>query len=307
MANGTRREKMNENSSMYITNGNKGKAYSDTEKQAIDESDVVVADNISGIDVTREYSDEFYERFIENFQQNHKRRPVYKFFKRFFDIVASLLTLILLFPLFLIVAIAIKCDSKGPVFFKQKRIGMNGKTFTCIKFRSMKTVAPHETATSCLKSPEQYITRVGRFLRKLSIDELPQFYCSLIGTMSIIGYRPLVVTEQHCNEMRERLGVLKMRPGISGYAQVHGRDDVYYKNKAILDAEYVKNASLWGDFKLLFSTVKVILTRKGNDSEKLKTCNSSESQTECEVIQSEHIADVEVATAATVDPLDKAN
>ena len=298
---------MNENSSMYITNGNKGKAYSDTEKQAIDESDVVVADNISGIDVTREYSDEFYERFIENFQQNHKRRPVYKFFKRFFDIVASLLTLILLSPLFLIVAIAIKCDSKGPVFFKQKRIGMNGKTFTCIKFRSMKTVSPHETATSCLKSPEQYITRVGRFLRRLSIDELPQFYCSLIGTMSIIGYRPLVVTEQHCNEMRERLGVLKMRPGISGYAQVHGRDDVYYKNKAILDAEYVKNASLWGDFKLLFSTVKVILTRKGNDSEKLKTCNSSESQTECEVIQSEHIADAEVATAATVDPLDKAN
>ena len=157
---------MNENSSMYITNGNKGKAYSDTEKQAIDESDVVVADNISSIDVTREYSDEFYERFIENFQQNHKRRPVYKFFKRFFDIVASLLTLILLSPLFLIVAIGIKCDSKGPVFFKQKRIGMNGKTFTCIKFRSMKTVAPHETATSCLKSPEQYITRVGRFLRR---------------------------------------------------------------------------------------------------------------------------------------------
>lgn len=217
------------------------------------------------MDFTKKYSDAFYQEYIDNFQTNKKNRLLYRFIKRAFDICTSLLALILLSPMMLIIALAIKIDSKGPVIFKQERIGKNGKSFHFYKFRSMRTDAPHDCATSVLENPEVYITRVGKFLRKTSLDELPQLWCVLCGTMSVIGYRPLVLTEEKCNKMRERLGVYQMRPGISGYAQVHGRDDVYYKNKAILDAEYVKKASIWLDLKLIFQTVAVVLKREGND------------------------------------------
>lgn len=221
-------------------------------------------------DYTVQYSDEYYENFILNFEQNTKKRLLYRFVKRFFDIVASFLGLIVASPIMLGVAIAIKIDSKGPVVFKQKRMGRHGKEFTCYKFRSMKIDTPHDTATSVLGDPTQYMTRVGKVLRKLSLDELPQLWCVFTGTMSFIGYRPLVLTEANCNEMRRRLGVFAVRPGISGYAQVHGRDDVYYKNKAIMDAEYVKKASLGMDLKLMLQTVAVVLKRKGNDTGKKK-------------------------------------
>ena len=216
-----------------------------------------------------EHSDLYYEQYIQSFKPNTKKRLFYRCVKRIFDIFASLIMLILASPLMLIVAIAIKCDSKGPIIFKQKRMGRYGKTFNCYKFRSMRIDAPHDCATSRLENPKQYQTKVGKIIRKLSLDELPQLWCVLIGTMSFIGYRPLVLTEEKCNKMRERLGVFSFRPGISGYAQVHGRDDVYYKNKAILDAEYVKKASLWLDLKLIFLTVWVVLKREGNDSEKI--------------------------------------
>lgn len=221
-------------------------------------------------DYTVQYSDEYYENFILNFEQNTKKRLLYRFVKRFFDIVASFLGLIVASLIMLGVAIAIKIDSKGPVVFKQKRMGRHGKEFTCYKFRSMKIDTPHDTATSVLGDPTQYMTRVGKVLRKLSLDELPQLWCVFTGTMSFIGYRPLVLTEANCNEMRRRLGVFAVRPGISGYAQVHGRDDVYYKNKAIMDAEYVKKASLGMDLKLMLQTVAVVLKRKGNDTGKKK-------------------------------------
>ena len=216
-------------------------------------------------DHTRKHSDLYYEQYIESFVPNEKSRLGYRFFKRFFDIVFSLFLLIALSPVLLIIAIIVKCDSKGCVIFKQKRMGKNGKPFYCYKFRSMKIDAPRECATSRLKNPEQYQTRVGRILRKTSLDELPQLWCVLIGTMSFIGYRPLVLTEEKCNEMRRKLNVFSFRPGISGYAQVLGRDDVHYKNKAILDAEYVKNASLWLDLKLMIQTVTVVLKRDGNN------------------------------------------
>ena len=217
-------------------------------------------------DIKTEYDDEFYENFISGFKKNPKKRLVYKIAKRLFDILVSSIMLILLSPAFLIVAIAIKLDSKGPVIFKQKRIGKGGKEFNCYKFRSMRIDAPHDMATSVMDHPEQFYTKVGRVLRKLSLDELPQLWCVFVGTMSFIGYRPLVVTEKKCNDMREKLGVFEMCPGISGYAQVHGRQDVYYKNKAILDAVYVKNASLLYDFSLIFRTVGVVLSRDGNES-----------------------------------------
>ena len=130
----------------------------------------------------------------------------------------------------------------------------------------MKVSTPHDMPTSQMAKPEMYVTRVGWVIRKLSLDELPQLFCCLVGTMSFIGPRPLVLNETKCHDMRERLGVYRMRPGISGYAQVNGRDDVYYKNKAIMDAQYVRDASLWMDFKLLFLTVAVVFKRKGNNT-----------------------------------------
>lgn len=223
----------------------------------------------NGFDPKKEYSDEYYEEYINNFVPNKKKKIVYRFLKRFGDFSLSLLALIILSPIMLIIAIAVKVDSKGPVIFKQKRIGKGGKEFNCYKFRTMRTEAPRDCATSVLKDPEVWITKTGRVLRKLSLDELPQLWCCVIGTMSIIGYRPLVVTEEKCNEMRRRLGVFAMRPGISGYAQIRGRDDVYYKNKAILDGEYVKKASVWFDIKLVFQTIGVVLKREGNDAERI--------------------------------------
>lgn len=217
-----------------------------------------------GFDYTIKYADEEYQKYVDEFQPNTKKRLIYRFFKRSFDIVASFLGLIVLLPVFLVIAVAIKCDSKGPVIFKHKRIGRGGKEFYCYKFRSMQTTAPKDCATVALENPEKHLTKVGKVLRKLSLDELPQLYCCLIGTMSFIGYRPVVLSEKKLNAMREKLGVFDARPGISGYAQVVGRDDVYYKNKAIMDAQYVKNATLWWDLKLVFQTIGVALNRKGN-------------------------------------------
>lgn len=217
------------------------------------------------VDYTVIHSDAYYEQYIESFTPNTRERLLYRFAKRCFDIVISAVLLIVLLPVMLLIAIAIKCDSKGSVIFKQKRMGKGGKAFFCYKFRTMVVDAPRDCATSRLENPGQYLTRCGAFLRKLSLDELPQLWCVLVGTMSLIGYRPLVLTEENCNEMRRRLHVFWARPGISGYAQVLGRDDIYYKNKAILDAEYVKKATLWLDFKLMFQTVAVVLRKDGNN------------------------------------------
>ena len=218
-------------------------------------------------DYTVIYSDGYYEEYISNFKQNTKKRLLFRFVKRSFDIIGSMLLMILLaFPMF-IIAVIIRCDSKGPAIFNGERVGKDGKKFKCYKFRTMRIDAPRECPTSLLNDPEKHQTRVGKFLRRHSLDELPQLLCVFTGTMSFIGYRPLVPTEQNCNEMRRRLGVLTMRPGISGYSQVHGRDHVYYKNKAIMDAYYVKNASVWLDLKLIVKTVVVVLARKGNASE----------------------------------------
>ena len=221
-------------------------------------------------DHTVKYDDAYYEAYIESFQPNFKQRWGYRFIKRAFDLVCSALALVILSPVMLLIVVAIRCDSEGPIVFKQLRMGRNGKPFYCYKFRSMKITAPTDCATSMLENPEQYLTRVGRVLRRLSLDELPQLFCCVIGTMSIIGYRPVVLTEENCNEMRRRLGVFTMRPGISGLAQVFGRDDVYYKNKAILDSQYVKHASLLLDIYLLFKTVWVVIKREGNDAEKIE-------------------------------------
>ncbi len=226
--------------------------------------------SVKNFDHTIVYDDQFYDDYVSSFVPTKKNKFFYRFVKRAFDIIASLFMIIVFSLFFILIAIIIKCDSKGPAIFKQERIGKNGKVFSCLKFRSMRIDAPKNCATSLLENPDQYYTKVGRFLRKLSLDELPQLFCVFIGTMSFIGYRPLVKSEENCNLMRAKMGVFSMRPGISGYAQVHGRDDVYYKNKAVLDAYYVKNASLWFDIKLFFQTIAVVLKREGNNCDSKK-------------------------------------
>lgn len=212
----------------------------------------------------QKYSDDFYNTYLSNFHVSVKRRVVFNVVKRLFDFLVSLFSLLLLLIPFLIIGIIIKIDSKGPVFFLSRRIGKNGKSFNCLKFRSMVLSAPPDKATSVFTNAQSYVTRVGHFLRKTSIDELPQLINVLLGQMSIIGYRPLVLSEINCNGMRKEMGVFQMRPGITGLAQVSGRDDVYYKNKAIFDAYYVQNAGICLDLCILFKTILMVSSGKGN-------------------------------------------
>lgn len=220
------------------------------------------------IEPLKVYDDEFYDNYIKNFKQRKKINWFYRFLKRSFDFFAALIGIIILSPILLIIAIAIKIDSKGPVIFKQKRVGKNSKEFMCYKFRTMKTTAPKDCPTAELKNPEQWYTGVGRFLRLLSLDEFAQFFNVLKGDMSFIGPRPVPPNHELLINTRKALGADMVRPGISGYAQVHGRDDVYDANKAIMDAYYVKKASLWFDIKMIFKTIWCVIKRDGNDAKK---------------------------------------
>ena len=186
-----------------------------------------------------------------------------RFFKRFFDIILSLLAIIVLALPMLVIAIAVKCDSKGPAIFVQDRIGRNGKLFKFYKFRSMTMDAPKDLATRKIHS-ESYITKLGAFLRKTSLDELPQLFCILKGDMSIIGPRPVVASETELLEYRKQAGVEKVRPGLTGWAQVNGRDQLTdMKLKAAYDAEYAEHITLWKDIKILFMTVGTVFTEAG--------------------------------------------
>ena len=186
------------------------------------------------------------------------------FFKRFFDIVLSLLGIIVLALPMLIIAIVVKCSSKGPAIFKTERVGRNGKPFKFYKFRSMRTDAPKDCAPRLLHS-EEYITKVGAFLRKTSLDELPQLFCIFVGSMSIIGPRPCGFSETDLIEARRESGALAVRPGLTGLAQVNGRDilaaDV--KKKAWFDGEYAKKVTLWKDLKIFFKTIGLVLKHDG--------------------------------------------
>jgi O-antigen biosynthesis protein WbqP len=182
------------------------------------------------------------------------------FVKRLLDILLSFLGLLVLALPMLIIAIAVKCSSKGPALFKTERVGKNGKPFKFYKFRSMRTDAPKDCAPRLLHS-EDYITKVGRFLRKTSLDELPQLFCILKGSMSIIGPRPCGFSEEDLIEARKESGALKVRPGLTGLAQISGRDvlaeDVVAKAK--LDGEYAKKITFWRDLKIFFKTIVVVL------------------------------------------------
>lgn len=191
-------------------------------------------------------------------------QKIYRGLKAIADFLIALVALIALSPLFLVVAIAIKLDSKGPVFFVQKRIGKNGKLFNCIKFRSMSIEAKHDVAGYEYAEVKSYITRVGAVLRKYSIDELPQFFNILAFQMSLIGYRPSQANEIELNTVREAYKMYQIRPGISGWAQVNGRDRLAAQpaKKAEFDAYYLKNFSIWLDIKIFFMTIVKVFKRE---------------------------------------------
>lgn len=184
-------------------------------------------------------------------------QKAYRFLKAIMDFLIALVALIVLSPLFIIVAIAIKIDSPGPVFFVQKRIGKNGKLFNCIKFRSMSVNARHDVAGYEYANVQSYVTRTGAVIRKLSIDELPQLFNLLTFRMSLIGYRPSQANEKELNDARESYDMYQIRPGITGWAQVNGRDVLaaHPKKKAEYDAYYLKHFSLWLDIKIFFMTI----------------------------------------------------
>jgi len=185
-----------------------------------------------------------------------------RFFKRAIDLVLSLIGLIVLSPVFLIIAISIKIDDPGPVFFKQKRIGINKTCFMLYKFRSMKMSTPKDTPTHMLKNPKQYITKVGQLLRKTSLDELPQIFNIFVGQMSIIGPRPALWNQDDLIAERDRYGVNNVKPGLTGWAQINGRDELEIPVKARLDGEYVDKLSFGFDLKCFFGTIVSVL--KGN-------------------------------------------
>ncbi|MBM7453036.1 O-antigen biosynthesis protein WbqP [Acholeplasma morum] len=184
-------------------------------------------------------------------------------FKRFYDFVLALIGLIVLSPLFLILMIFIKLDSKGPILFKQKRVGRHKKHFNILKFRTMRIDTPRDMPTHLLENPDQWITKMGKLLRKTSLDELPQIINILRGDMSIIGPRPALWNQFDLMEERDRYDVHRLYPGLTGYAQVHGRDELTIADKAKLDGFYVKHISLWLDIKIFFKTIISIFKSDG--------------------------------------------
>ena len=185
------------------------------------------------------------------------------FFKRLLDILLSLLGLIVLFLPMLLIGILVKLDSKGPVFFLQNRIGKGKTTFSMPKFRTMYTDTPANMPTHLLNDPDRWITPVGRVLRKYSLDELPQIWCILTGKMSVIGPRPALWNQEDLIAERDKYGANDVRPGLTGWAQINGRDELPIDVKAKYDGEYVKNLSFLFDCKCFFGTIGKVLKHDG--------------------------------------------
>ena len=185
------------------------------------------------------------------------------FGKRLLDIVLSALGILVLLPVFALIAVAIELDDPGPVFFRQKRVGIHKTHFQIMKFRTMKVSTPKDIPTHLLENPEQYITRVGRVLRKTSLDELPQIFQIFTGKMSVIGPRPALWNQFDLIEERDRYGANDVRPGLTGWAQINGRDELPIDVKARLDGEYVKNISFKFDCKCFFGTIVSVLRSDG--------------------------------------------
>lgn len=202
-----------------------------------------------------------------------------KFLKRIIDIVLSFLGLVILLPIFLILSLLIIIDDPGPVFFTQKRVGINKSFFKLHKFRSMKMSTPHDTPTHLLENPDQYITRMGKFLRKSSLDELPQIWDIFVGNMSIIGPRPALWNQDDLVAERDKYGANDVRPGLTGWAQINGRDELEIPVKAKLDGEYVEKISFAFDCKCFFGTIFSVLKHDGVVEGGTGELNKKESET----------------------------
>ena len=186
------------------------------------------------------------------------------FIKRIMDIFIAIAGIVVLFIPAIVIALLIKLDSEGPIFFKHNRYGKDKKIFTIYKFRSMHIDAPKYCATNDLKNYKHHITKLGKFLRLSSIDELPQLINVLKGEMSIVGPRPVITNETELISEREKYGANSCKPGITGWAQVNGRDELRIKEKAKMDGEYAKKLSFITDLKCVILTFKVILLAKGH-------------------------------------------
>ena len=184
------------------------------------------------------------------------------FIKRVLDIILSFIMIVILIIPIILIALLILITDPGPVFFKQKRFGKNKKLFKILKFRTMKVDTP-DIPTDKLKNPEQYITKIGKILRKTSLDELPQIFNIFIGQMSFIGPRPALWNQNELIELRDKVKANNVRPGLSGWAQINGRDNISEKKKAELDGEYMKKISFTFDIKCFFGTFSKALTGKG--------------------------------------------
>ncbi len=188
---------------------------------------------------------------------------MYKAVKRILDIILSGIGIIVLLPVWIVLVLAILIDDPGPIFFRQKRIAIHKGCFNILKFRSMKMCTPKDMPTHMLKNPEQYITKVGAFLRKTSLDELPQMFNIFMGDMSIIGPRPALWNQDDLIAERDKYGANDVKPGLTGWAQINGRDELEIPLKAKLDGEYVQNMSFLFDCKCFFGTILSVLRHDG--------------------------------------------
>ena len=186
-----------------------------------------------------------------------------KFGKRLLDIVLSACGIVILLPIYLIITLAVYLDDPGPVLFRQKRVGIHKSHFMIMKYRSMKMSTPHDVPTHMLDNPEQYITRVGRVLRKTSLDELPQIFQIFTGKMSVIGPRPALWNQFDLIAQRDLYGANDVRPGLTGWAQINGRDELPIDVKAALDGEYVRKMSFLFDLRCFFGTIISVLKHDG--------------------------------------------
>ena len=186
-----------------------------------------------------------------------------KFIKRAFDLFLSLIGFIVLLPVFILISIGVKCTSPGPVFFKQKRIGKGKGHFTILKFRTMRVDTPKDVPTHLMTDPSKYTTGFGRFLRRSSLDELPQIINIIKGDMSIVGPRPALWNQFDLVSERDKYGANDVLPGLTGWAQINGRDELEIEEKAALDGEYVKNLSFAFDLKCFFLTFSAVIKSKG--------------------------------------------
>ena len=185
------------------------------------------------------------------------------YIKRGIDCILSLIGLIILSPILLIIAVIIKMTSPGPVLFRQERMGKDNKHFRIMKFRTMRIDTPKDCPTHMLENPDQYITKIGHILRKTSLDELPQLWNIFVGDMAVIGPRPSLPNQYDLNALRDQNGASKVRPGLTGLAQISGRDELEISVKAALDGEYVKKISFLTDVRFFFATFISVLRSDG--------------------------------------------